>query len=217
VSTERSTLQLRRSPRQERSRATFEALLAGAAELLEERGFAGFTTNLLSERTGVSIQALYRYFPNKHAVVVEVARSMTERWRRALSDDRALADPMQDWRMLWCRYLDRFVSAVSATPGGLAVLQAMRSDPELRAVDDEANARYIDDIADALTSRSSRSWRVGRARARSVASTLVHSAVGVIDAALDTDRTTATRMIEHLKLMHLALLADCLDDTTAPR
>ena len=42
------------------------------------------------------------------------------------------------------------------------------------------------------------------------ASVLIHSTVGVVNAALEADRRAAQRMIEHLKVMHLALLASWL-------
>jgi AcrR family transcriptional regulator len=200
-------LDLRRAPTQQRSRATFDALLATAAEILEERGLHGLNTNLLSERSGVSVRAIYRYFPNKHALVVELARRMEGAWRDALVDGRALADPANDWRAAWCGYIDGFVAAVRRTPGGVAVLQAMRVDPDLRAVDDEANAQYVRDVAGALVERDP---RISRAEARDVAAVLIESAVGVVNAALEEGATRAARMIDLLKAMQLALLARVL-------
>ena len=209
VSTSAATLELRCAPSQERSRATFDRLLRSAAELLEERGLSGFNTNLLSARTGVSIRAIYRYFPNKHALVVELARRMSSSWREALADDLALADPTSDWRALWCSYVDRFVAAVRRTPGAIAVLQAMRADPELHAVDDESNARYMRDIAASLRQRNP---RIKRSDAEAVAAVLMRSTVGVLDAALGESPARARRMIELLEQMQVALLARVLKD-----
>jgi AcrR family transcriptional regulator len=201
-------LALRAAPSQGRSRATFEHILDSAARLLEERGLSGFNTNLLSRRSGVSIHAIYRYFPNKHALVVELARRMSETWHDLLSDDYALADPRNDWRALWCDYVDHFVLAVRRTPGAAAILQAMRSDPDLRAVDDEANARYVRDIASALTRRRR---RLRRSDADALAEVLIRSTVGVVDATLEISPARARRMVELLKTMHVDLLARYLD------
>ena len=63
---------LRNVPTQARSRETFEKILATAVELLDELGWDGFNTNLLAERAGVRVSAVYRYFPNKEAVLAEV-------------------------------------------------------------------------------------------------------------------------------------------------
>ena len=69
-----NTLKPRRSPRQERSRETVEAILEAAAQVFERHGYAAGTTNRIAERAGVSIGSLYQYFPNKGAIVVEVMR-----------------------------------------------------------------------------------------------------------------------------------------------
>ena len=61
----RKKLNTRKKPRQERSVATFEAILQAAAYILASDGWAGFTTNAVSERVGVNIASLYQYFPNK--------------------------------------------------------------------------------------------------------------------------------------------------------
>jgi AcrR family transcriptional regulator len=65
-------LNRRRSPRQERSRETVEAILEAAAQVFERHGYAAGTTNRIAERAGVSIGSLYQYFPNKDAIVVEL-------------------------------------------------------------------------------------------------------------------------------------------------
>ncbi len=207
MSTTALPLDLRRAPMQERSRATFDRILTTAAEILEERGLHGFNTNLISERSGVSVRAIYRYFPNKHALVVELARRMEAAWRAALAEGLELADPANDWRAAWCGYIDGFVAAVRRTPGGVAVVQAMRVDPDLRAVDDEANAQYVRDVARALVERRP---RIARAEAQATAAVLIESAVGVVNAALEEGPVRAARMIELLKQMQLALLARVL-------
>ena len=68
----------RQLPRQARSRATVDAILEAAAQLLEVVGERGFNTNAVAERAGVSIGSLYRYFPNKRAVLAALARREME-------------------------------------------------------------------------------------------------------------------------------------------
>ena len=58
---------MRKEPRQERARATVEAILEAAARILDRQGWKGFTTNAVAEVAGVSIGSLYQYFPNKAA------------------------------------------------------------------------------------------------------------------------------------------------------
>jgi AcrR family transcriptional regulator len=61
------------APRQARAKASVDAILEAAAQLLESRGEAGFNTNAVAERAGVSIGTLYRYFPDKRAILAALA------------------------------------------------------------------------------------------------------------------------------------------------
>ena len=69
MASDRATFQ-RRRPRQSRARATWDAILEAAAQVLERDGPAGFTTASVAERAGVSIGTLYQYFPDKQAILL---------------------------------------------------------------------------------------------------------------------------------------------------
>ena len=56
-------------PRQARSTETVQAIIEGAARILERDGLGEFTTNAVAERAGVSIGSLYQYFPGKEALI----------------------------------------------------------------------------------------------------------------------------------------------------
>jgi AcrR family transcriptional regulator len=62
-----------------RGDATRERLLAATVELLEEGGYAGATVAAIATRSGVATGALYRHFPSKAELIVEVFRSVAER------------------------------------------------------------------------------------------------------------------------------------------
>jgi AcrR family transcriptional regulator len=64
------SLQPRRTPVQDRSAATVQAIVEAAAQVFERHGYAAGTTNRIAERAGVSIGSLYQYFPNKDAILV---------------------------------------------------------------------------------------------------------------------------------------------------
>jgi AcrR family transcriptional regulator len=58
----------RRAPRQQRSRATVDALIEAGAHVLAARGWTRFTTNEVARVAGASIGSLYQYFPDKLAL-----------------------------------------------------------------------------------------------------------------------------------------------------
>jgi AcrR family transcriptional regulator len=70
----RARLSPTKSPRQERSRATVEAILQAATDILIRQGASRLTTNRIADRAGVNIASLYQYFPGKHAIIAELRR-----------------------------------------------------------------------------------------------------------------------------------------------
>src|SRR5262245_5893308 len=74
----------RKTPRQERSRATVEALIEATTNMLIRDGYTKLTTNRIAERAGVNIASLYQYFPGKDAIVAELRRRHGADQRAAL-------------------------------------------------------------------------------------------------------------------------------------
>lgn len=68
----------RKAPKQQRSRATVDAILTATTQILGEHGYDKATTNLIARRAGVSIGSLYQYFPNKDALVAALAERHLE-------------------------------------------------------------------------------------------------------------------------------------------
>jgi AcrR family transcriptional regulator len=82
----------RKAPAQPRSALTVAAILEGAAQVLEEHGLAGYTTNAIAARAGVSIGSLYQYFPTKDAVTVALIERERVDLVREATAALALAD-----------------------------------------------------------------------------------------------------------------------------
>ncbi|URM96544.1 TetR/AcrR family transcriptional regulator [Actinomadura madurae] len=78
-------LQPRRKPSQVRAELTRERILTAAAHVFTEYGYAAGTTNRIAERARISIGSLYQYFPNKDAILAELAVRHLDRgtWTRA--------------------------------------------------------------------------------------------------------------------------------------
>jgi AcrR family transcriptional regulator len=93
----------RKTPRHQRSRSIVDAIIEGAARLLESDRAKDLTTNRVAEIAGVSIGSLYQYFPGKQAIVAAVAQ------KRIRDTYDALLDRIEQSREL---PLDDAVSAV---------------------------------------------------------------------------------------------------------
>jgi len=197
-------LELRRQPVQERAKKTVEVILTVAAELIEEVGLDAFNTNLLAERAQVRVRTVYRYFPNKLAVITAVAERLAQEWDRWFDGFSALSDTDADWRRLWSAYVDAFVDGIRSAPGGLAIRRAMRALPELEDIERRDNERLARQLAAALARRGG---GLARGRLTIVARMLVETAVSVLDLALIEPPTQARALIDELKHMQLAYLA----------
>lgn len=69
----------RRTPRQARSRATVDAIVLAAAQILRDQGEAAVTTARVAQRAGVSVGSLYQYFADREALLAEL-RERHGRW-----------------------------------------------------------------------------------------------------------------------------------------
>src|SRR5258706_10071591 len=94
----RARLRLRKAPSQPRSARMVEAIIEAAARILETRGLAGFNTNAVAERAGVSIGSLYQYFPSKDAILVALMEHSLTMFSEDLSEaiDGAPGDSLAD-------------------------------------------------------------------------------------------------------------------------
>lgn len=84
---------IRVEPVQARSAARVGALLDAAAEVMHEVGFEPLTTAMVAERAGASIGTVYRYFPDRVAVLQAVAARNLERVSSALRKDLLAEGP----------------------------------------------------------------------------------------------------------------------------
>ena len=63
-----------RKPKQERSKATYDAIVEAAFICVAERGTAHTTTRHIADIAGIGVGSLYEYFTNKEAVFEQMAR-----------------------------------------------------------------------------------------------------------------------------------------------
>jgi AcrR family transcriptional regulator len=77
---------LRRIPKQQRSQEIVEAILEAAARLLKQ-DLALVSTTAIADRAGVSVGSVYRYFPNKEAILAALYERDVGAEARGLSED----------------------------------------------------------------------------------------------------------------------------------
>ena len=112
-------------PRDEVAKAR---ILDAGLELLEEVSFADITTDALAERAGASKATIYRWWPNKAAVLMEALREAVAQ-ELPFPETGSLAD---DIRL----QLRNFVKLLTGRRGRIfkAFIAAAQSDPEVAEV-----------------------------------------------------------------------------------
>lgn len=105
-------LRPRKLPRQARSRASYDAILAGCARILERGGYESLTTNRVAEVAGVGIGTLYDFFPNREAIVVALAEQRLARLAAQVKAGLAEAETLDAYAALDL-LLRRIVRAVA--------------------------------------------------------------------------------------------------------
>ena len=78
---------LRRRPSQERSRESVDVIIEASAQVLQDYGYKGATTNRIAERAGVSVGTVYQYFKNKDEIFDALIQQEGVRYLSALEDN----------------------------------------------------------------------------------------------------------------------------------
>jgi AcrR family transcriptional regulator len=130
-------LALKKRPAQQRATETFERVLEAAAQALADVGFDRLSTNVICRRAGLTPPALYRYFPNKYAVLCELGRRLMLR-QNALIDLWITSEALEGGEgalpsALQGLMLDTY-RLTSETVGGAWITRALRAVPALSAV-----------------------------------------------------------------------------------
>jgi len=108
--------QVRTEPIQQRSAARLSALLDAAAEVVDEVGFDRITTAMVAERAGASIGTVYRYYPDRVAVLEGLRERAVLRFRQRVADNLKSTKPATWWEAVDCG-ISAFVDLYRDEPG----------------------------------------------------------------------------------------------------
>lgn len=108
--------QVRNEPVQVRSAARLASLLDAAASVVDEVGFDRLTTAMVAERAGAAIGTVYRYFPDRIAVLQALRERALERFRRRVITQIRDTEPATWWGAVDCS-IDAFVEMHRNEPG----------------------------------------------------------------------------------------------------
>ncbi|MEH6405251.1 MAG: TetR/AcrR family transcriptional regulator [Sneathiella sp.] len=144
----------RADPRQFRSNKTVDLILKSASEMLMEVGFEKLSTNVICKRAGLTPPALYRYFPNKYAVLKELGERLMGTQNEAL-EEWILADISEEnLEMRMLELLEITMAVTQADPASAWIMRSLHASPHLSEV--RLNSHRL--VSQALTERFLQIW-----------------------------------------------------------
>lgn len=121
----------RRRPVQARSRERVNSILSHAASIFHELGVDATSMSSIARQSDMSLASLYRYFPNKTAIVKAIAEDHVRKMETALRDRLETLDLMDAVDVL----IDQFYQFYRTEPAYSAIWSGVESIPELRELD----------------------------------------------------------------------------------
>lgn len=138
---------MRHRPQQARSQERVDLILDTAAEFIAEEGYETLTTNAIAELAGISIGSLYRYFPDKDAIL----RGLTVRHLEQL---RAVYDQVFTEDLVYLplevvidRIVDPFVDLHIACPAFKQILLGSDVSADIAAASETLDEEIVERMA----------------------------------------------------------------------
>ena len=125
----------RSSLQQQRSRQREVALLDAAEALVAEAGFDGLSMREIARRAGTPIASLYHYFPSVAAIVRRLSTRQLDLVSSFIEDRLTQHTGQLDVELFAGTFIDDVAAFVGELPAAAAIWNALRSHPELRALD----------------------------------------------------------------------------------
>jgi AcrR family transcriptional regulator len=144
---------MRSQPSQSRGKERVRVILASALKLFQQRGFVAITTNEIAEHAQIPIGSLYRYYPNKNALLV----ALTDLYINDVSalfeatSKQPLFDEM-DWHGVMLLVIDPWLNYVMLN-GPFDFLYAAKANPSLGDLTRDSWARFFAAFANTLHAR----------------------------------------------------------------
>lgn len=190
----------RRTPVQARSRERVNTILRHAAEIFNDYGVDGTSMSAIARSSGMSLASLYRYYPNKAAIVKAIAETHVAKMELALRERLAETDFAMAVDVLVDLYYDFYRNE----PAYSAIWSGVESMPELSALDLSElyiNARDLDArLKQELPGLSSE-------RRRSASLLLPRSVGTMLRLAVTLPDDEAENLVNEVKIMARAYLA----------
>lgn len=191
----------RRRPVQARSRERVTNILSHAADIFHEVGVDATSMSAIARQSDMSLASLYRYFPNKAAIVKAIAERHVDQMEAALRERLETLDLNDAVDVL----IDLFYEFYRTEPAYSAIWSGVESMPELRELDLRELYSHARDLDNRLRDVCP---RIPEDRRWTASLMLPRSAGTILRLAATLPEDQARSMVTELKCMARAYLAE---------
>jgi AcrR family transcriptional regulator len=145
--------QLRRLPKQERSRDRIDEILKVSMDLIGRKGIDAVTMKEIATLSGGPIASVYQYFPNKTAIVATLYERCADEVKTMVEAGMASVKRPEDVFAAINLLVDGYYAKVKGTPAIQDLLNAAQADKSLAEIDLEqsrVHSRIFAEAANAL-------------------------------------------------------------------
>ena len=144
-------LERRAAPRQARARERVEAILVAARDIIANQGVEPLSTQRIAQVAGIPVGSVYQFFPNKHSIVLELAKRSLVPMNDLLA--ATTPAPVEDelWWPWWEHVIDGLIDLWREDSTGGAIWSACAGTPELAQRAGALELEYARDVAALLS------------------------------------------------------------------
>jgi AcrR family transcriptional regulator len=191
----------RRLPVQGRSRERVNTILNCTIELIKEVGVQGLKTSEIARQAEISLPSLYRYFPNKTAIIKALAEQHIEKLNRILQAFLIDFDLDEGFDHL----IDVYAQFYRSEPGYKEIWSGVESMPELQELD----LGELYDNAERLSVQAkSRFQGIEDERVWLICVMLPRTCGAILRLSMTMEESQAQMLLSELKLMVKAYLKE---------
>jgi AcrR family transcriptional regulator len=199
---------IRVTPAQARSAERLTTLLDAAGAIVDDQGYELLTTAMIADRSGASIGTVYRYFPDRIAVVHALRERAVQRFRENVGDRLASRPPPDAWAVI-DECVDATVEMYRREPGFRVIQFADPDRAQVDGIPGLESAVIAHRIADVLTSAFDVPEGADLLFRLDVAVELVH---GLVARAFASDRAGDERYLGECRAILASYLGPILGD-----
>ncbi|MDW5500968.1 TetR/AcrR family transcriptional regulator [Pseudomonas lundensis] len=196
---------LRRKPSQTRSREKVKLILDCATALIAEQGSDAMRMSEVAQNAGISIGALYQYFPDKTAIVRVLAQRYNQEARECIEQGLMQVQTLPKLIEAFNCLIDEYYALFMAEPVMRDIWAATQANKTLR--EEEVAESRLNGALLAATLRRLRP-QAESARVENMAFLLMHLGEATMRLAVSTDPDEGRELVTSYKQMAARMLAD---------